>query len=725
MLEIDVTPAAEGDQLDPLALIGLRMRKTAADLVAQRAPIEQRWIDDLRQYHGRYKTEQEASQKKSKRSKAFNNVTRPKTNAWIAQMCDMLFPNDDKNYGIGPTPVPELSKKFDDETPATINGEQYQGPDGAPITEGMIARRTMEIAKEKAEAMEREIDDQLVECDYNAQARVALRYAGILGTGVLCGPEVDVVTEKAWVEAGAGYQLEIRTKRTPIVRAVMPWDFFPDLSARTLAEAEYVFERSYMTERQLRALSKRFSPAQVAKALAVGPKTSQFHSPHLDELRQLSGLTNSIDDNRFEVWTYRGPVEKEALIALGADLDPDDPLQSLDGVVVFCGAVVLHATVNPLDSGEWPYSVFCFEQDDHCIFGYGLPYVIRSSQDVINAAWRMMLDNSAASAGPQIVRNRKLIQPADGTYDLTAFKQWDYVGTSQDNLNTAFAFFNIPNHQGEIAQVYQLARAMVDEESGLPMVAQGEQGQVTPTLGGMSMLMNAANTVRRKQVKDWDDNVTVPMIGRFYDWNMQFNPKDEVKGDFQVHARGTSALLVKETQAANIMALIDKYAGHPATANLLKVAEALRTAVQSMHLDAKALVKTDEEIEAEQQQMAEQGQQDPGAAVEQMRLQQIQMKAELEMQLEQARQQFDGAQRDQDRRLKLMLAESDLRREAMQQQTEVMKLAQTKQISTEKLTVELRKLDNQLRADLHKFNTELLVKQQAGLTANYGLDNGR
>lgn len=723
MLDIDVTPAAEGDQLDPLALIGLRMRKTAADLVSQRATIEQRWIDDLRQYHGRYKGEEVASRKQSKRSRAFNNITRPKTNAWIAQMCDMLFPNDDKNYGIGPTPVPELSRQFDDETPALIDGEQYQDAEGNIITEGMIARRKMEIAKERAEAMEREINDQLVECDYNAQARVALRYAGILGTGILCGPEVDAVMEKAWLRGPDGsYQMEIRQKKVPAARAVMPWDFFPDLSARTIAEAEYVFERSYMTERQLRALAKRFSPEQVAKALAAGPKNSQFHSPHLDELRQLSGLANTIEDNRFEVWAYHGPVDTQALIAMGADINPDDPLQQLDGVVIFCGHTVLSATVNPLESGDWPYSVFCFEQDDHCIFGYGLPHVIRSSQDVMNAAWRMMLDNSAASAGPQVVRNRKAIVPADGEFEMAPFKQWDYTG--QDDLRSAFAFFDVPNRQGEIAQIYQLARAMVDEESGMPMVAQGEQGQVTPTLGGMSMLMNAANTVRRKQVKDWDDGVTVPMISRFYDWNMQFNDKNEIKGDFQVHARGTSALLVKETQAANIMALIDKYAANPATANLIKVADALRTAVQSMHLDANALVKTDDEIQSEQQQMAEQGQQDPGAAVEQMRLQQIQMKAEFEMQLEQARQAFEAAQRDQDRRVKLALAESDLRREAMQQQTEVMKLSQTKQISTEKLTVELRKLDNQLRADLHKFNTELLVKQQAGLTANYGLDNG-
>ena len=173
-------------EMDKLQMLGGLLQTKLNEYVRAREPVERRMVDDLRQYHGRYKTEQEASQKKSKRSKAFNNVTRPKTNAWIAQMCDMLFPNDDKNYGIGPTPVPELSKKFDDETPATINGEQYQGPDGAPITEGMIARRTMEIAKEKAEAMEREIDDQLVECDYNAQSRVALRYAGILGTGVLC-----------------------------------------------------------------------------------------------------------------------------------------------------------------------------------------------------------------------------------------------------------------------------------------------------------------------------------------------------------------------------------------------------------------------------------------------------------------------------------------------------------------------------------------------------------
>ena len=50
------------------------------------------------------------------------------------------------------------------------------------------------------------------------------------------------------------------------------------------------------------------------------------------------------------------------------------------------------------------------------------------------------------------------------------------------------------------------------------------------------MLMNAANTVRRRQVKLWDDNVTKPMIRDFYHFNMLHSDDETIKGDFNVEA---------------------------------------------------------------------------------------------------------------------------------------------------------------------------------------------
>jgi hypothetical protein len=43
-------------------------------------------------------------------AKAFVKLTRHKTNGWAARLSDLLFPTDEKNWGIQPTPMPELAK---------------------------------------------------------------------------------------------------------------------------------------------------------------------------------------------------------------------------------------------------------------------------------------------------------------------------------------------------------------------------------------------------------------------------------------------------------------------------------------------------------------------------------------------------------------------------------------------------------------------------------------
>jgi len=86
-----------------------RLMADVSDRITARAPIERRWLDCLRQHAGRYSEQVEAIlQSDPDRSGVFINITRAKTGAWGARLGDMLFPNDDKNWGISPTPVPSL-----------------------------------------------------------------------------------------------------------------------------------------------------------------------------------------------------------------------------------------------------------------------------------------------------------------------------------------------------------------------------------------------------------------------------------------------------------------------------------------------------------------------------------------------------------------------------------------------------------------------------------------
>jgi len=262
-----------------------------------------------------------------------------------------------------------------------------------------------------------------------------------------------------------------------------------------------------------------------------------------------------------------------------------------------------------------------------------------------------------------------------------------------------------------MTNIFNMARALIDEQSGLPMIQEGEQGQVTPTLGGMSMLMNSANTVRRSQVKQWDDYVTCPMIQRFYDWNMQFNDDPTIKGDLKVYARGTSALLVKEQQAQTLITMLDKYGGHPVLSQFFKTQglDAFRKAMQAMHINPDDLLKTKEQFEADiaeaQKQAEEQGsQEDPRIIAERMRGEARIKELEMEAQL-----------REAENQLEYQIAQ-------MKMQTEMLKISTHEKITIETLAQRMKEAGMKLDLDMSKFKTEVQIKQANGEVANYGLD---
>ena len=143
-------------QLSPLPLFGAERWKDLDEQLRQRSLVEQRWLDDEMQYRGMYAPDFIKELEDAKKSTAFVNITREKTDAWAAQMGDMLFPVDDKNYGITPTPNPKLTIVAKQVMAATAGqGEQ-------PTSEAQQAMEVLAIAQERAKAMEKTIEDQLV-----------------------------------------------------------------------------------------------------------------------------------------------------------------------------------------------------------------------------------------------------------------------------------------------------------------------------------------------------------------------------------------------------------------------------------------------------------------------------------------------------------------------------------------------------------------------------------
>ena len=72
-----------------LHIFASRLNRLCSEQVAKKNQIEQRWLDDLRQYHGEYAADESAKLARQKGSEVFVNITRNKTRSRALQ--DMLF----------------------------------------------------------------------------------------------------------------------------------------------------------------------------------------------------------------------------------------------------------------------------------------------------------------------------------------------------------------------------------------------------------------------------------------------------------------------------------------------------------------------------------------------------------------------------------------------------------------------------------------------------------
>ena len=251
---VEVDPQQEQERIaERLQAFGHSMSQQRDEWIRSRYSygVDKRWLEDEDQYNAKDNINKAASQMmtsveqgypvttqgaKPHRSTVYIGLTRQKTNAAEARVADILLPTDDRNWGIQPTPQPTLMSITRDERLAgdKMTGEQLMHPEtGQPLRMKDIARAAMQVARDKAKAMQTEIEDQLVECDYNSEVRKMIHNAAVLGTGVLKGPVVTNRVRKAWqpykdMEGNQVHQIVMVEEISPASFSVDPRNCWPD-----------------------------------------------------------------------------------------------------------------------------------------------------------------------------------------------------------------------------------------------------------------------------------------------------------------------------------------------------------------------------------------------------------------------------------------------------------------------------------------------------------------
>lgn len=694
--------------------------KRRDEAVAFRAAsgVERRWREDERLLEGSldypnsevnmldYATQEAPATTSSQpnRSMIEINIVRHKCETAIGRFSDIMLPTDGKNWGLKVTPVPELEEALKDERIAARKEtkEPVKKADGKEAKISDIAQKELREARKRMGLMETEIDDQLTECNYNGEQRKVIKHAVDSGTGILRGPNVVKKTQKVYRKDEKGnYKLTIKEKHQPVSEAVSKWNIYPDpdTTENVKETMSYVFERQDIRPKDLYDLIglKGYMSEQIKMVLEESPKRTEVSLEKKSD--QYRAMQKVVDSNElYEMWIFYGDLNREDLEVIGIDTSESPEAFKLSVCIVMVNDYPIKVMLNPLDSGDLPYDFFQWSQVSGSPWGIGLPRMMMWIQHMINGAMRAMMDNAGDSSGVNVIMSSD-IAPVDDKWELTGKKLWKYVGDDPQEIDVRklFTQFQVANNQSELQNIIELAFKLLDLETGVPMIFQGEQQRAPETLGATNIMVDASNVALRARVKLFDDQITRPHLTKYYHWNMQYSDNDAIKGDFNVAPRGTSVLLQKDQHLRMLMQIME-FKNDPDFKLRVDWDQAIKELFEILGLN---ILRTDDQFKQMKQQLSQKGKpKDPKIQAAEIKAKAEIQDAKIRSQISEKDNQFKAKEAEQERQHKrdLKLIERDIK---------MMELA-------EKRGMNLDQIKGKLSSDKMKLKTQIALTDAEG-----------
>ena len=649
MIEDDAIALEDGETIeaDSSGIIPFIMEKYhRAD--KYRENDETRWLRAYRNYRGLYGSDVQFTE--AEKSRVFIKATKTKTLAAYGQIVDVLFANNKFPLNIEPTELPEgvvadvhfdpaepeqIKNEIDLTSPYGFAGDGKELPAGA--TEKTLREKlgplknkledidglkegagttptsvTFSPAMVAAKSMEKKIHDQLQESGANKHLRSTAFEMALFGTGVMKGPFAVDKEYPNWNEQGE-YSPVFKT--VPQVNHVSVWNFYPDPDANNMDEATYVIERHKMSRSQLRSLKRRPHFRDIAIDEAIEEGENYTKESWVDDL---SDYAPEYGIERYEVLEYWGMCDTEILKEQGVDIPKE--LRDFDELQInswICNGKLLRMVLNPFKPSKIPYMASPYELNPYSFFGVGIAENMDDTQTLMNGFMRMAVDNAVLSGNMLIeVDETNLVPGQDlSVYPGKIFRRQGGA-PGQAIFGTKF-----PNVSGENLQLFDKARQLADESTGLPSFSYGQTGitGVGRTASGISMLMNAASGSIKTVIKNVDDYLLRPLGEGLFRFNMQFDFNPDIKGDLEVKARGTESLMANEVRSQRLMQFL-QVASNPALAPFAKFQYVIREIAKALDLDPEKVTNNmnDAAIQAELmkgfQQPAQQQQKPPAGA---------------------------------------------------------------------------------------------------------------
>lgn len=600
--------------------------KVAADFLSQweelrtaREPMDNAMLSDLRQYLSEYDDEELRVIRAAREgaSELYAGLTRTKVRTMDARVNDMALSTGKRNWSITATPVPELEG----------------APTAADVSPEEVEALQAELAAEAAgrmEAMQREMEDHLVQDNYQAKFRRVTHHGHKYGWGILKGPLFTRSEHRKWVRQtendpetgmaiGQRWRMMSERRVQPHFEVVSPWDYYTDWSSFDPYDSDLQCQRHAYRKATLQRMAKRpgFFADAIANHLANAEEGDVRWENWENEMWQLGQASYGTDKptkpaqrKRWEVIEVWGNVGAKDLERLGLTQQAQEfGIENSETALVDVhlwiarnGGTLLGAQVNPNPAQERPYHFYVPMPEDGSVRGSSVPGTLRNAQRSINAFERMLHDNAAGSVLPQIELRLQRLIDASNFRRLYPGRVWAVTEESWNASAPALSYLDSPNHTAVYLAAWNHRKMMMDEASGIPSYQHGGASTgVGRTASGLSMLMGAAGLLVKDQLGAWDEFQS-RVLKALYNWEMAFNPDESIKGDFNVQVKTTMSMLQAAQQAEQLRQTRMSTLNDRDSA-ILKPRPMLEDEMRALDQDPDRYLKSAEELMQEKQDM--------------------------------------------------------------------------------------------------------------------------
>jgi hypothetical protein len=513
----------------------------------------------------------------------------------------------------------------------------------------------MEMAQKHADDMRNKIKDQLIECKADRTFMKGTFSMALYGETWAKSPLFREVEKKRWrritvpgFEDDPNYQRfeqDTLTQIKPCIEYKSVWNMFMDPEYEDPQEGRGIIERDYISAFDLRMKKGKpgYNDEAIDKVISEninrqrGEDDTSSISPHLRDIHN--------PDRTIQYLEFWGRVPRKYLDEFPADaqteittstkkdfnLEMNEELgDEVEVTIVSCNETIVRILLN--DSGKRPYRKVRFETMLDDIHGIGTARNVVDAQQIINGAYRNVIDNIALSGNVIIGLDSDALAPGQ-SQNKKLFPGRTFRFKQGTDIRSAMGSIQVQNVAGQLLELLGLAKQHADEESLIPRIMQGDVAdkKKPDTLGEINLLFQNAGKYMGQVVKNIDEDYLEPIIEDFYDYNM-LNPDSQIlQGDFTVHSLGFNSFQSKVIKMQSLRSFLEIVFVHELLIQETKFRPILEEMGKSLDLDPDQYLYSDEE----KQQMQElQAQAQEEEFQRQLQLARAQLETEAEVEVE-------------------------------------------------------------------------------------------